>query len=275
MSSDAPIGVFDSGLGGVNVLAELIRLMPEECYIYFGDTANNPYGTKPIEDVKQLTWDGVRWLIEQDVKAIVIACNTATSALINELRSRLTIPVFGIEPAIKPALLSPEQHRILLMATPLTIAEKKFRQLLAQMPHREAIVPIPCPGLAELIEDHPGELTEEKIRELFRGMDLSNVTGVVLGCTHYPLIQHQIETVIGHTVTFYDGAEGLARHVRQVLEEQQKLSEKKRDKPEIRFFFTDAFFIKRKQAEGILQRRGIEHLVDISHEQPICKGYKS
>lgn len=257
MSSAAPIGVFDSGLGGVNVLAALIRRMPNERYLYFGDTAHNPYGTRPLAEVRELTWNGVRWLLDRDAKAVVIACNTATSGVVHELRTSLTIPVFGIEPAIKPALLSPNQKRVLLMATPLTIAEQKLQQLLETLPHRESVIPLACPGLAELIEHQKTSLIKEKLQELFQGIQCEEITGVVLGCTHYPLIQSTIEEAIGHPIQFFDGSEGLARHVREVLEEKQQLTGDRLTEPCIELYFTGELEAKRRQAEEILQTRGI------------------
>lgn len=215
--NDAPIGVFDSGLGGVNVLAALLRLLPAENYIFFGDTANNPYGDKPLAQVKSLTKQGVDFLLNQGIKAIVVACNTATSAVIADLRQTITVPVFGIEPAIKPAVLTEGHGKILLLATPLTIKEKKLVRLMNSLPDKESIIPLACPGLAELIEAGDIAAAANRVEELLATVDTTGVTGVVLGCTHYPLIKQEIRQALGKEVRFYDGAEGLARNVRRVL----------------------------------------------------------
>lgn len=219
LGSDEPIGVFDSGLGGLSVLAKLLCLMPNEQYIFFGDSGNNPYGTKPLSLVKELTWSGVDFLRSRGVKAIVIACNTATSAAIEELREKLDLPVFGIEPAVKPALASNGNGKILIMATPLTVAETKFKRLMESLSGREEIHVMACPGLAEMIECGDAEGIRRQLKELFAGVDTTCVSSVVLGCTHYPLIKDEIESVIGKKVHFYDGSDGLARYVQHVLTE--------------------------------------------------------
>ena len=132
MSTDnRPIGVLDSGLGGISVLRELVKLMPGEDFIYYGDSANAPYGTRTPEEVIDLTKKDVEFLLERGAKAIVVACNTATSAGIQILRERYTdIPVIGIEPALKPAVLSKQNPKVLVMATPMTLREEKFHHLM-------------------------------------------------------------------------------------------------------------------------------------------------
>ena len=123
-----PIAVFDSGLGGVSVLRELIRVMPNENYIYFGDSANAPYGVKTLEEVRELTCEHAKRLFEDGAKGLVVACNTATSAAVRVLRETYpTIPIVGIEPAVKPAVMWKEHPRVLVMATPMTIREEKFQ----------------------------------------------------------------------------------------------------------------------------------------------------
>lgn len=227
VSNNAPIGVFDSGLGGLSVLAELIHLLPNEHYIFFGDTGHNPYGTKPVSIVQELTWTGVNFLLERGIKALVVACNTATSVTIEDLRAKLDIPVFGIEPAVKPAVTSGETGKVLIMATPVTIAEAKFRQLMESIPEdKDAVIPLACPGLAELIEagDHLG--IGHCLGELYASIDKSEVRSVVLGCTHYALVKEEIQKALGKPVRFFDGAEGLARHVQHILAQQDLLAEK-------------------------------------------------
>ena len=126
-----PIAVFDSGLGGVSVLRELIRVMPNENYIYFGDSANAPYGVKTLEEVRELTCEHAKRLFEDGAKGLVVACNTATSAAVRVLRETYpTIPIVGIEPAVKPAVMCKEHPRVLVMATPMTIREEKFQKLM-------------------------------------------------------------------------------------------------------------------------------------------------
>jgi glutamate racemase len=254
MFNTNPIGVFDSGLGGVNVLAALRRNLPNENYIFYGDTANNPYGNKPVERVRELTLNGVRYLLSKEAKAIVIACNTATSAVIEELRRTLLIPVFGIEPAIKPAVTSLKDGKVLLMATPLTIAEKKLQNLLEQLPNRESVVPLACHRLAEAIEAGNDEDIKKILNDLMSRVDIGKITSVVLGCTNYPLAIDKISEALDKEVRFYDGSAGLARHVHRVLTERNdlNLSQNNESAENVRFIFTSDSTAKEKRAREIL-----------------------
>lgn len=217
-----PIGVFDSGVGGISVLRELAALMPNEDFIFFGDSKHAPYGTKTLEEVRKLTCADAEYLRKQQVKALVVACNTATSAAIDILREKYQdIPVIGIEPALKPAVHAGNHPRVLVMATPMTLREEKFQKLM-QLHRAEAeIISLPCPGLVEFVER--GELDspalEQFLTTLFRDYLLHPVDCVVLGCTHYPLVKDMIQKVLGDDVQIFDGGEGTARETRRRLEE--------------------------------------------------------
>lgn len=213
------IGVFDSGVGGISILRELVKLMPNENYIYFGDSANAPYGTKTLEQVVDLVQKDAAYLYEQGIKALVVACNTATSAGIQTLRERYgaEIPVIGIEPALKPAVLSSAHPTVLVMATPMTLRETKFLNLMKRFENEAEIVPLPCPGLMEFVER--GELESEALKgylqELFAPFE--HVDAVVLGCTHYPFVRGMIQRVLGEQAQLFDGGEGTARETRRQL----------------------------------------------------------
>lgn len=216
-----PIGVFDSGVGGISVLRELVALMPNENYIFYGDSANAPYGTKALEQVVELVSNDAKYLYEQGIKALVVACNTATSAGIQILRERYTdIPVIGIEPALKPAVLSKEHPMVLVMATPMTLREEKFRKLMQRFEQDAEIVPLPCPGLMEFVErgELESEALEEYLRKLFAPYE--KVDAVVLGCTHYPFVRNMIQKVLGEEAMLFDGGAGTARETRRQLEEK-------------------------------------------------------
>ena len=159
-----PVGLLDSGLGGISVLGEALRQLPNEDYVYYGDTANAPYGDKTPEEVLGLVHQAVERLIELRCKAIVIACNTATSVSAGKLRQELALPIIGMEPALKPASLLPGEGKILVMATRVTLALPKFQALMAQY-GRDA-VPVPCPGLMECVER--GELEGPQVTALLR-----------------------------------------------------------------------------------------------------------
>ena len=217
-----PIGVFDSGLGGISVLRELVALMPQENYIFYGDSKHAPYGTKTLEEVQELTCADANHLIGQGVKALVVACNTATSAAIPILREQYAdMPVIGIEPALKPAVLAKEHPRVLVMATPMTLREEKFHLLMEKFKRDAEILPLPCPGLVEFVER--GELAgvnlESFLRELFAEYMTHPVDCVVLGCTHYPFVKEMIQKVLGEDVLIFDGGEGTARETQRRLAE--------------------------------------------------------
>ena len=224
---NAPIGVFDSGVGGISVLRHLVRELPEERFLYFGDSANAPYGTRPTEEIKALTFRAAERLLNRGCKALVLACNTATSVAAKELR--LALPdtvIIGIEPALKPAALRFPGGTVGVIATPATLRDgSKFTRLLAKYESDCTVVRLPAPGLVELVErgmaDSPE--TEALLRPLlepWRG----RLDGLVLGCTHYPFAQPVIEKLLPGTELF-DGGEGTARHTRRRLAEAGLLRE--------------------------------------------------
>lgn len=215
-----PVGVFDSGVGGISVLQELIKVMPNENYIYLGDSKHAPYGTKPLEMVRQLTFENVRMLLDQGAKGLVVACNTATSAAVRLMRGMYPdLPIVGIEPALKPAALQKEHPRVLVMATPMTVQQDKFRQLMARYEEKAEIYPLPCPGLMEFIE--AGDLESERLHDFLQQLLApyldKDLDSVVLGCTHYPFARKMIRRILGDTVTIFDGGEGTAREMRRRL----------------------------------------------------------
>lgn len=212
---ERPIGVFDSGVGGISVLRELITLMPNENFIFYGDSKHAPYGTKTVEEVQKLTLADAQYLMQYDVKALVAACNTATSAAILLLRKLYQdkIPVIGIEPALKPAVSVKPNPRVLVMATPMTLREEKFRQLMKKFETQAQIIPLPCPGLVEFVErgELCGENLEQYLKKLFSAQQGTCLDAVVLGCTHYPLIRDTIQKVLGTRTAIFDGGAGTAR----------------------------------------------------------------
>ena len=214
-----PIAVFDSGLGGISVLRELKSLMPNERYLYFGDSANAPYGTRSLEDVRALTLRNIGMLYERGIKAAVIACNTATSAAVAALRDRFRdIPVIGMEPALKPAALAHSGGTVLVLATPLTLREEKFSHLMEHYRDGVRIVPLACPELVEFVER--GELESEALScYLHEKLDCYReaADAAVLGCTHFPFLRAAIRQVLGDQVALYDGGQGTARQTQRQL----------------------------------------------------------
>ena len=221
------IAVFDSGVGGISVLNHLRRVMPGEKFLYFGDSANAPYGTKTKEEVKALTFAAAEKLMASGIKALVIACNTATSAAINDLRSAYPhLIVIGIEPALKLAVDRFPGGRIGVMATPMTLKEEKFASLMARFAETCQVYKIPAPGLVELIESGRADSpeTEELLAALFAPY-LGHLDALVLGCTHYPFAAKAISRVLGEKVALLDGGDGTARETKRRLKEAGLLEE--------------------------------------------------
>jgi len=214
---DGYIGVFDSGVGGISVLKDLVAHLPHENFLFYGDSRHAPYGEKSIEEVQNLSLNVANHLTSLGVKAIVIACNTATSTTANQLRISYGIPVVGVEPALKPAVAAEKHGRILVMATPITLELDKFQQLARKQSRHAQVIPAPCPGLAERIEH--GNLDDDDLHQMLLsliGEYAGNVDAVVLGCTHYVFIKEQIRRVLGD-VPLFDGGAGTARELERQL----------------------------------------------------------
>ncbi len=219
MSDIRPIGVMDSGVGGISVLKELYAIMPHENYIYFGDSKNAPYGSKTPEEVKRLVKKNVEYLAAKKIKTLVVACNTATSVAVEELRAQYAMPIIGVEPALKPAVLYKENAVVAVMATPITLSECKFKQLTEHYSDRAKIIPVACDKLATYVERGilSGEELENYIASLFE--NTGKLDAVVLGCTHYPFVVGTIKKILGPCVEIFDGGEGTARETKRRLEE--------------------------------------------------------
>lgn len=222
------IGVLDSGLGGLSVLREAIKIMPNENFIYYGDSKNAPYGVKSSEQVKKLTFDVVEYLLCRGVKGIMVACNTATSAAVAELRIKYTdIPIVGIEPALKPAANSSKEGKILVMATPMTLKEVKFHKLLDRYRDMREIEPVPCGGLMEYVEQGilEGEELDAYLREKLEPFMDTKISSIVLGCTHYPFVRSSIAKVVGQDIDIIDGSLGTSRELMRRLKERDLLND--------------------------------------------------
>ena len=220
------IAVFDSGVGGISVLRELIRQMPNERYLYFGDSANAPYGKRSTEEVRQLTLAAAQQLMGRGIKALVVACNTATAAAITQLRQ--TYPdtvIIGIEPALKLAADHFPGGHIGVMATPVTLREEKFHQQMERFPGAQ-ISTIPMPALVELVEaGHRDDLEVEALLQPALAPYIGKLDALVLGCTHYPFAATAIRKILGERTAILDGGEGTARETHRRLAEAGLLYE--------------------------------------------------
>ena len=216
-NNNKPIGFLDSGVGGLSVMKEAIKIMPNENYIYFGDSKNAPYGVKSTKEIRDLTFKAVEFLISKGIKGLVVACNTATSAAVRELRT-----VYPDMPAVELG----RDGKILIMATPMTIKQDKFKLLLDKYKDKAEIVPIPCAGLMEFIESGvlDGIELEYYLKEKLSDYSSENVSSVVLGCTHYPFVKDSISKILGKNVEVIDGGEGTAREIKRRLAEKNLLN---------------------------------------------------
>jgi len=221
-----PIAVFDSGVGGISVLRELVRLMPGEKYLYYGDSANAPYGNRTTQQVQALTLAAADMLVRRGIKALVVACNTATAAAIEELRRKYpdTI-VVGIEPALKVAVDHFPNGHIGIMATQVTLRENKLASQLERFAQAQVEL-IPAPGLVELVEDGKADSPEAEalLRKILTPY-VGKLDALVLGCTHYPFACKAIARVLGTEVPLLDGGPGTARQTKRCLEQAGLLYE--------------------------------------------------
>lgn len=211
------IACFDSGVGGLTTLAVARRSLPGENFIYYADTAHTPYGGRGRGEVLALTRAAIGQMLPLGLKAVLIACNAATSAAAAELREELDIPVLGLEPAVKPALAA-VTGPVVVLGTALTVRGEKFRNLLCALPGAERIIPVACPGLVELIEQDPAHpdinaYLREKLAP-YQG----EMQALVLGCTHYVFLRAQLKA-LWPALPLFDGNEGVSRHLARLLGE--------------------------------------------------------
>ena len=221
--SELPIGFMDSGLGGLSVLIEAVKEMPGEDFLYFGDSANAPYGVRPQEEIKKLTFSVVDILMKRGIKGLAVACNTATSAAVRSLREDYPdFPIVGIEPAIKPAVEKNHGGRIIVLATPMTIAQEKYKNLVEKYRGGTDLVSVACPGLMEFVEE--GDLNGPELFEYFeehlKPYLSADTETIVLGCTHYPFIRPRLREYLNNdSIEIIDGSLGTARELKRRLKE--------------------------------------------------------
>ncbi len=219
MRGEPAIGFFDSGLGGISVLAAAMKALPNERFLYYGDSANAPYGTKTAEDVSRLTSRAVREMAEEGIKALVIACNTASGAAAAGLRERYAMPIIALEPALKLAHETHAHGAILVMATPLTFENENYRRLFTH--YGSHAVSLPCPGLMEFVEREELDSPEldRYLEELLRPFMGEDIDAVVLGCTHYLFLRNPLARHLPEGTRILDGNDGVVRQLQKKLAE--------------------------------------------------------
>lgn len=240
------IAFFDSGVGGLTVLKETMKLLPFENYIYFADTDNVPYGIKPKEEVKKLVFDAVDFLVSQKVKMVVIACNTATSVAIKDLRERFSLSIVGMEPAVKPALQNNGNKKVLVLATSLTLAEQKLKELIETYDKNHQVDKLPLDGLVRFAEkfDFNSQDVVNYLQNEFSKVNINDYGTIVLGCTHFLYFKKTIKTLISEKTILIDGNEGTAKNIKRILTEKNLLNTSKENGKVI-------FFASKKQNENL------------------------
>jgi glutamate racemase len=215
------IGVFDSGVGGLTVLHECLVSLPHEDYVYLGDTANFPYGSKELGEVRRLAFAAARFLVDLGVKLIVVACNSATSAALSQLQASFSTPMVGVVmPGARAAVQATRGRRIGVMATEATVRSNAYQNALQSLDAGLEVFAVACPRLAPLIQngDVFSEEVEAAAREYVAPLKQAGVDTVILGCTHFPLITPMLRRLFGPQVTLIDSAREIAREVNEILE---------------------------------------------------------
>jgi len=227
MSASDPVGIFDSGIGGLSVVDAIVRLLPKERLLYFGDTARIPYGTKSPDTIREYSAQITRFLLEQGCKAIVVACNTASAPALHYLREQWPeVPIVGMEPAVKPGAQATKTGKVGVLATRGTLQSERYATLMSRFASHIQVLEDPCLGLVELIENAQFDTpeTEALLRRIVVPMLEQGVDTLVLGCTHYPFVEPLIRRITGEQVAIINPAPAVARQLERMLRERNLLS---------------------------------------------------
>lgn len=222
------IAFFDSGIGGLTVLHQARRQMPQEDFLYYADTDHVPYGRKTKREIRDCVREAVDFIAEQDVKALVVACNTATSVAIQDLRARYSFPILGMEPAVKPAVSDTRcLKRILVTATPVTIREEKLQNLLHRVDLHHQVDLLPLPQLVEFAEasQFNDGRAEAYLRDVLAAYNLEEYCTVVLGCTHFNYFKDSLRKILPEDTVLLDGSIGTVNNLQRVLAEKNLLEQ--------------------------------------------------
>lgn len=249
------IGIFDSGIGGITVLHQAALSLPREQYLYFADVDHVPYGVKTKEEIVHYADDAVGFLVQQGAKAVVVACNTATSVAIAALRKKYPVPILGMEPAVKPAVQHNDGKRVMVIATPVTVREKKLKNLLARFDEEHRVDLLALPRLVSFAErgEFETEALKDYLKQEFSPFDLSNYSALVLGCTHFNFFKDSFHKLFPNGVDLIDGSAGTVNHLKEVLQKQDLL--------ENQSFRVDYYLSKRK----VQDPKALERITRLHH----------
>ncbi|MDP8218912.1 MAG: glutamate racemase [Candidatus Theseobacter exili] len=268
MNKNLPIGIFDSGVGGLTVLREFLAVLPEENYLYFGDTARVPYGSKSSKTVIRFSLEVSSYLADQGIKLLVVACNSASALAIDDLRKLIPVPVIDvINPGVSKAINMTNNGKIGIIGTSATIASGAYEQVLRKINSKIKTISRPCPLFVPFAEEnwikHPAcKLVAEEYLETFRN---NKVDVLILGCTHYPILKDVISEVMGPEVTLVDSAESTAMEAADILS-QNDIAARENNSPFLKFFVSDLTANFRKIGEQFLGRT-MENITNVPVEK--------
>jgi glutamate racemase len=268
IQNNAPIGVFDSGIGGLTVVKHLRDLLPHEDIVYFGDTARLPYGIKSEDVVKRFAFEDSHFLLGHDVKIIVVACNTVGSTAIHLLEDNLDIPVIGVmQPGADECVKKTKNKRVGVIGTATTIRSKKYNQKIFELDNRIKVIDQACPLFVPLVEEgfFEDEATHLIAKRYLEKFIENSVDTLILGCTHYPVIRNTIQRIVGENVVMVDSGEETAKFVKQYLE-SNNLATSKSVKSELKIYVSDLSHKFQEIAERFLQN-SLSHIETIDFEQ--------
>lgn len=239
------IGVIDSGVGGLTVAKEIMRQLPNEKIIYLGDTARCPYGPRPLKEVKKFTWELTTFLLEKNIKMLVIACNTATAAVLDDIRAELKIPVLGvIYPGARAAIKRTKNYRVGIIGTVGTVKSGAYEKALKALNSRLFVTSQACPKFVPLVEsgEYDGEIAERIVNEALAPLLNQKLDTLILGCTHYPLLEPLIQKVMGDRVQVISSGDETAREISAILQ-YNSILETDETEPEHEFYTTGSRYI--------------------------------
>jgi len=263
--NNRPIGVFDSGIGGLTVLKEIMNMLPEENTIYLGDTARVPYGIRSPETVIKYSFENTKFLFTRDIKLLVIACNTASSISLDAIKDSIAIPVIGvIEPGAKAAVRATKKKRVGIIGTDATITSNAYTNMIKALDKSVKVFGLPCPLFVPLVEEGwiDGDIATLIARRYLKNIEKSDIDTLVLGCTHYPLLRTVISKVMGRGVRLIDSAVETSHEIKKTLEALQ-ITRKKKERPVREFYVTDSPEKFLKIGERFLGNK-IEHIEKIT-----------
>ena len=273
-----PIGVFDSGVGGLTVVKEIIRQIPNEKIVYFGDTARVPYGSKSKNTITKYTRQIIRFLQTYDVKAIVVACNTASACALEEVEKELEVPIIGVvKPGAKAAVDRTKNGKIGIIATESTINSEMYERFIRQRNEQITVLGKACPLFVPLVEEGLWEdsITYEMARRYLKELLREDIDTLILGCTHYPLLKKTIGDVVGEKVSLVNPAYETAKELKELLESKEllHLPEENRDPEKYKFFVSDVADKFRNFAETIFSNFNEELAAGPATEQVNIEEY--